>query len=240
MTPRCRLTGLQFSMSRRHPATLDSRLVPRGAWRLPVALVLTLAPMVWWAPGAKAAIILNDVVVRVYDNTGLPNVLRRTSLTRAAEIFARAEVEIGWVHCPARCGRAPSPDQLILRITRSPATAVGLGASLIDPVLQEGRLATVYVDQVDAMARRSNTDRVAILSRAIAHEIGHLLLGTTEHTRTGLMRGIWTAEELRRDHGEDWQFSPYQRTLLRARIAAGHPTKWNAGAPKAAPGRVKS
>ena len=233
-------SGLQFSMSRRHPATLGSRLVPRGGWRVPVALALTLVPLVWWAPGAKAAIILNDVVVRVYDNTGLPTVLRRTSLTRAAEIFARAEVEIGWVHCPARCGRAPSPDQLILRITRSPATAVGLGTSLIDPVLQEGRLATVYVDQVDAMARRSNTDRTSILSRAIAHEIGHLLLGTTEHTRTGLMRGIWTAEELRRDHGEDWQFSPYQRTLLRARLAAGYPTKWNAGAPKASPGRAKS
>jgi hypothetical protein len=196
--------------------------------------------MAGWAPVARAAIILDDVVVRVYDNTGLPDVIRRTSLTRAAEIFARAEVEIGWVHCPARCGRAPSPDQLILRMTRSPSTATGVGTSLIDPVLQAGRLATVYVDQVDAMARRSNTDRVAILSRAIAHEIGHLLLGTTEHTRTGLMRGIWTAEELRRNHGEDWQFSPFQRTILRARIAAGNPARWNAGVPKSPNGRAGS
>jgi hypothetical protein len=196
--------------------------------------------MAGWAPVARAAIILDDVVVRVYDNTGLPDVIRRASLTRAAEIFARAEVEIGWVHCPARCGRAPSPDQLILRMTRSPSTATGVGSSLIDPVLQAGRLATVYVDQVDAMARRSNTDRVAILSRAIAHEIGHLLLGTTEHTRTGLMRGIWTAEELRRNHGEDWQFSPFQRTILRARIAAGNPARWNAGVPKSPNGRAGS
>ena len=214
-------------MPRWRPATLDSRLVPRRtwrAWRLPVALVVTLAPLAGWAPAAAgAAIILNDVVVRVYDNTGLPSVVRRTSLTRAAEIFARAEVEIGWVHCPAHCGRAPSPDQLILRMTRSPATATGVGSSLIDPVLQAGRLATVYVDQVDAMARRSNTDRVAILSRAIAHEIGHLLLGTTEHTRSGLMRGIWTAEELRRNQVEDWQFSPFQRTVLRARLASRQP-----------------
>lgn len=230
-------------MPRRRPATPDRRLVPRGtwrAWRLPLALALIVAPMAGWAPVARAAIILDDVVVRVYDNTGLPDVIRRTSLTRAAEIFARAEVEIGWVHCPARCGRAPSPDQLILRMTRSPSTATGVGSSLIDPVLQAGRLATVYVDQVDAMARRSNTDRVAILSRAIAHEIGHLLLGTTEHTRTGLMRGIWTAEELRRNHGEDWQFSPFQRTILRARIAAGNPARWNAGVPKSPNGRAGS
>ena len=228
-------------MFRRRPATFDSRLVPSRTWRiwrLPLALLLTFGPLVVWAPATKAAIILNDVVVRVYDNTGLPDTIRRTSLTRAAEIFARAEVEIGWVHCPARCGRAPSPDQLILRMTRSPATAFGVGSSLIDPVLQAGRLATVYVDQVDAMARRSNTDRVAILSRAIAHEIGHLLLGSTEHTRSGLMRGVWTAEELRRNHVEDWQFSPLQRTLLRARITAGIPARWNAGSPKTPPGRV--
>jgi hypothetical protein len=210
------------------------------AWRLFLALALTAIPLAAWAPFARAAIILNDVVVRVYDNTGLPSDIRRTSLTRAAEIFARAEVEIGWVHCPARCGRAPGPDQLILRMTRSPAAAVGVGTSLIDPVQQAGRLATVYVDQVDAMARRANTDRVAILSRAIAHEIGHLLLGTTEHTRSGLMRGIWTAEELRRNHVEDWQFSPLQRTLLRARIAAGSPARWNAGVPKNPPGRAGS
>ena len=230
-------------MPRRRPATPDSRLVPRRtwrAWRLPLVVVLIAAPLAGWGPVARAAIILNDVVVRVYDNTGLPNEIRRTSLTRAAEIFARAEVEIGWVHCPARCGRAPTPDQLILRMTRSPATAVGVSTSVMDPVLQAGRLATVYVDQVDAMARRSNTDRVAILSRAIAHEIGHLLLGTTEHTRSGLMRGIWTAEELRRNQVEDWQFSPFQRTILRARIAAGNPARWNAGVPKAPAGRAGS
>ena len=228
-------------MSRRRPATLDSRLVPPRtlrAWRPLLAVLLTLAPLAGWAPVAQAAIILTDVAVRVYDNTGLPNDIRRASLTRAAEIFARAEVEIGWVHCPARCGRAPSPDQLILRMTRSPATATGVSSSLIDPVLQTGRLATVYVDQVDAMARRSNTDRVAILSRAIAHEIGHLLLGTTEHTRSGLMRGIWTAEELRRNQVEDWQFSPFQRTVLRARIATGGPARWNAGVPKVPAGRA--
>ena len=228
-------------MARRRPATPDSRLVPPRAWRawrLPLAVLLTVAPLAGWTPVAKAAVILTDVAVRVYDNTGLPTGIRRTSLTRAAEIFARAEVEIGWVHCPARCGRAPTPDQLILRMTRSPATATGVGSSLIDPVLQAGRLATVYVDQVDAMARRSNTDRVAILSWAIAHEIGHLLLGTAEHTRTGLMRGIWTAEELRRNQVEDWQFSPFQRTMLRTRIATGGPARWNAGVPKAPAGRA--
>jgi hypothetical protein len=229
-------------MFRERPAPAARRLVPRSGSRLRLlaALLAVAAHVALTAPVGRAAIILDDVVVRVYDNTGLPDSVRRASLTLAADIFARAEVEIGWVHCPSRCGRSPGPDQLILRMTRSPATAVGVGSSLIDPVLKAGRLATVYVDQVDSMARRASTDRVAILSRAIAHEIGHLILGTAEHTRAGLMRNVWTTEELRRDRDEDWQFSPVQRTLLRARIATGQAFRWNAAMPKAAPARSGS
>lgn len=228
-------------MFRSRPAPAARRLVPRlNRLRLRAVLLVVAAHVVVSAPVGRAAIILDDVVVRVYDNTGLPDSVRRASLALAAEIFARAEVEIGWVHCPARCGRSPGPDQLILRMTRSPATAVGVGSSLIDPVLQAGRLATVYVDQVDGMARRASTDRVPILSRAIAHEIGHLILGTAEHTRVGLMRNVWTTEELRRNHAEDWQFTPVQRTLLRARIATGQAFRWNAALPKAGPGRAGS
>lgn len=208
--------------------------------RIQAALLAAAAHVLLAAPTGHAAIILDDVVVRVYDNTGLPDSVRRASLALAADIFAKAEVEIGWVHCPSRCGRAPAPDQLILRMTRSPATAVGVGSSLIDPVLRAGRLATVYVDQVEGMARRSSTDRVAILSRAIAHEIGHLILGTTEHTRAGLMRRVWTMEELRQNHADDWQFTPVQRTLLRARIVTGQAFRWNAAVPKAVPGRSGS
>jgi hypothetical protein len=210
------------------------RLATRSASRLPVAVLVALS--LWSATESvgRAAIILNDVSVRVYDNTGLPDSVRRTSLAQAAEIFAKAEVDVGWVHCPARCGRTPTPDQLILRMTRSPATAVGVGSSLIDPLLHAGRLATVYVDQVDSMARRSSSDRVAVLSRAIAHEIGHLLLGNTEHTRSGLMRAVWTTEELRRNRADDWQFTPLQRTLMRARVATGDPFRWNAAVPRGA------
>ena len=41
----------------------------------------------------------------------------------------------------------------------------------------------------------------------IAHEIGHLLLGTTRHARYGVMRALWLTTELRRDQPLDWMFS---------------------------------
>jgi hypothetical protein len=50
----------------------------------------------------------------------------------------------------------------------------------------------------------------------MAHEIGHLLLGSTAHSATGLMREVWTDEELQRNRPEDWVFAEPQRNLLRA------------------------
>ena len=43
-----------------------------------------------------------------------------------------------------------------------------------------------------------------LLGRAMAHEIGHLILGTTQHDSRGLMRGRWTVIELQNNRPWDW------------------------------------
>jgi len=54
----------------------------------------------------------------------------------------------------------------------------------------------------------------------LAHEIGHQLLGSNDHSARGLMRETWTADELTRNRPEDWQFSSAQRAALHARWAS--------------------
>jgi len=74
---------------------------------------------------------------------------------------------------------------------------------------------------VDWLARRAQYPRASLLGRAIAHEIGHLLLRSNAHTESGLMREVWTAEQVVRNRREDWTFSPDQNGDLRnARFAA--------------------
>src|SRR5439155_23282002 len=80
-------------------------------------------------------------------------------------------------------------------------------------------LATVYADLTADVARRAGVDSRELLGRAMAHEIGHLLLGTNEHAATGLMRAAWSRAELRRDHTPDWQFLPGEVEQMRAAIA---------------------
>jgi hypothetical protein len=52
----------------------------------------------------------------------------------------------------------------------------------------------------------------------LAHEIGHLLLGTSHHAEHGLMRPNWTDQELRRAIGLEWHFSISEARRMRAAI----------------------
>lgn len=74
-------------------------------------------------------------------------------------------------------------------------------------------MATLFHDQIDAVARRTVVARSALLGRALAHEVGHLL-GIRGHSLSGLMRAVWTDDELTRDRPDDWLFAAADRQKL--------------------------
>jgi hypothetical protein len=76
-------------------------------------------------------------------------------------------------------------------------------------------LVTIWADRVDKMARSAGADAGTLLGRAIAHEIGHVLLGTTRHASHGLMRAEWTDHELILNEPFDWMFGRAEARLLR-------------------------
>lgn len=180
----------------------------------------------------EAAVVVNNLLVRVYDTAGVPEADRRRAFARANEILARVELDAAWLECPAgglrapsTCADPPGPGELVLRVVRSTAAADerhphALGYSLVDTRSGAGTLATVFIDRVDRLARHARGDRAAILGRAMAHEIGHLVLGHTRHSPSGLMREHWTVEEVRRDRPEDWHFTRAEGESLHAAIQA--------------------
>jgi hypothetical protein len=157
---------------------------------------------------------------------------RDEALKTAGTILSRADLDATWIVCtPARdarpqpgCDTSPASHELVVRLTHSsPATDDGsraFGYSLIDASTATGTLSTVFVDRVDWLASTGKAARAEVLGRAIAHEIGHQLLGSNDHSARGLMRETWTADELTRNRPEDWQFSSAQRAALHARWAS--------------------
>jgi hypothetical protein len=167
------------------------------------------------------------VVVRIYDVGASDVATRRSAIDVAAEIFARAGLAIEWHDCTdgvdRACQRAGVSRDLIVRLMPSSTGLRGrrsaevhanvqdadfpLGFAVVDPSTHTGAMATIFNDQVVSVARRSSIDISALLGRAVAHELGHLLLRARGHSRTGLMRAVWTDEELAADRPADWVFS---------------------------------
>ena len=179
-------------------------------------------------PSTAAAIDPDTrVVIRTYESTTLP-ADRGSTLAAATMILEAAGLDVQWVACDASFGQreddpcvAPlTANELAVRFVRLPFSGghtdyVALGYSLVDTRRRTGSLATIYVDQVAALADTWHLDVRTLLGRAIAHEVGHLLLGTANHARVGLMRAIWSQDALRREHPGDWVFTPRDAQAMR-------------------------
>jgi hypothetical protein len=53
----------------------------------------------------------------------------------------------------------------------------------------------VFYDRVQQISRQTVNEGM-VLGHAIAHELGHLLLGVDAHSPEGLMRAHWTSRDL--------------------------------------------
>jgi len=188
-------------------------------------LVLTVAIVAMnWRAGA-AELAWKTLTVRVYDNADVPKSAVRTALEVAAHTLRPADLDVTWLPCSAssggRCTLPLGRGELLVRLVRSPQETgredESLGTALIDPASGTGVLATVYVDRVERLARGSNGDLGTLLGRAMAHEIGHLLMGRTAHAGAGLMRPRWTRAEVARNARPDWSLAAADLRVIRDR-----------------------
>jgi len=164
------------------------------------------------------------VTVRLFDAYGVPPATLHQATAVTAATLERAGVRPIWVNCvalprPPRCSAPVQPDELMVRFrhaSREPTEALVLGLAMIDSETHQGTVATVYPDRVGALSQAANTSPATLLGRTMAHEIGHLLLGRSDHAKRGIMRARWTAIELRFDARRDWAFSESEAATMRA------------------------
>lgn len=186
----------------------------------PLVTTLVLGIVLSITVTASAADILRPrLVVRTYALTTIAAPDLERARHEATALLDLAGIEVAWISCdgeapsavPVRCGTPLKRDEVAVRLVRLPRAPAGreqsLGESLIDRQQGSGTLATIYVDRVEWLARAACADVPTLLGRALAHELGHLLLGTRDHSPSGLMRPLWTRDEVRRQAPRDWQFT---------------------------------
>src|SRR5689334_22737892 len=194
---------------------------------------LVIALCAWLVSGSSAyaqAGATQRIVVRSYNTIGLPLPMLDHAESTAGGLLHEAGIDSSWRNCRTNngpssesddmCGDVLNPSEVIVRIVRTPRAITDvevLGYSHVDAYRRQGTLATVFADRVRALAPALRIDESTLLGRAITHEVGHLLLGTLDHSDTGLMRGAWNT--LSR-HPFDWLFSSAEASRMRAGLEA--------------------
>jgi hypothetical protein len=212
-------------------------LISQVALRVEAADGSWTEPMPEGAPIVVPAPRLSDttrsqVTVRVYSSTSLDAPAQRAALDVANAAFQAASIEVQWKICAeSGCDTALMSTELAVRMVASGDPRPGvrpLGDALIDRRRGIGVLATVYVDRTQRIAHELAIDHGRLLGRAVAHEIGHLLLASTKHG-SGLMREVWSHDELLRTRTDDWVLHAVDARAIRQRLASVHPDRLRPG-----------
>jgi hypothetical protein len=193
-----------------------------------IRILATAALLVVLASPAGAAAGPNsrsaDLTVRVAATPGTRGIDLSAALDETRMIFDDAGITITWTICrggmAANCHLPLRDNEVIVRLVSANVSNSGgivpMGVSLVEPGVRRSTFASVYVDLVERVARGAAIDARKLLGRAVAHEIGHLLLNTNTHARGGLMRATWSRVEMQRDESADWLFADQEGEAMRS------------------------
>jgi len=175
------------------------------------------------------------IIVRVYNYAGVSRGTLARAEEEASRIFREAHVEMTWLDCPtspAVAEKYPACEPPLgamgvdLRILPQamaacvPSGKERLGLALPSTKAGSASSAWVFYHRVEQLAERKDASPAQILGHAIAHEIGHLLLGPNRHSSAGLMRAEWHREELQRASRGEMLFTPEQSEFIRTEVLA--------------------
>jgi hypothetical protein len=77
-----------------------------------------------------------------------------------------------------------------------------------------GRIGYVFYDAVSHTAKQNDLPAFVLLGYAMAHELGHLLLAVDAHGQTGVMRGNWDANDMKRMRAGTLAMADREITLM--------------------------
>jgi hypothetical protein len=153
------------------------------------------------------------------------------AMNEASQILATAGVEIIWQAGSADASEANSSDQhaagplsrqsdsrdyLVVKILQGfPDSCLpgALGFSL--PEARFGSHAMIFFNRVERVSSSGDIDVATLLGHAMAHEVGHVLLGSNEHSPNGIMKARWGRSDYQNAAKGCIKFTPSQCKVIR-------------------------
>jgi hypothetical protein len=175
-----------------------------------------------------------QIMARVYNYAVVSRGTLLGAERESSRIFREAGVEVAWLDCPTshaeeeKCPACAAPmGAMAVDLKVVPASMAerlrsnGEEAGMALPSARPGNAsaAWVFYQRVEELAESEVASSSQILGHAIAHEIGHLLLGPNAHSRTGIMRGHWDRRYLQEASQGQLLFTRDQAGRIRAEVS---------------------
>jgi len=173
------------------------------------------------------------IALRVYDYARVDRARMLGAETEATTILARAGVEARWVDCStSKADLDNYPD------CQSPWQANDFVLKVLPKAMVDSKViwqeamgfsfrcdtlgtcsSSVFYDRVQSLSQGGRGPLPVLLGLAMAHEIGHLLLGTHSHSSTGIMRARWFGEDITLAACPHLLFTAQQSRQMKTRLA---------------------
>jgi len=200
---------------------------------------LFLLLIVWGAAfstlsDARTPDVVAHVTVSLFDDAHVDPATLAQAQARASEVFAQAGIDLDWLVCAPRdprdfspgtspCSALSWPDHLSVRIIPRGRTVAAdvFGQAFVDDS-GHGVYSNVYYQNLVLSRDHPGVSNADMLGYVIAHELGHLLLGSNSHSASGLMQATWTPRVLSLAR-PFLVFTPPQSALIHLRLLAAQP-----------------
>src|SRR5215472_9364215 len=196
-----------------------------GRLLLRVNLSLVALSLLWtFLKSASATESAATTTVLVYNNAHVSPGILSAAEREAGRILDAAGVGMIWVECPTGsatagavrpCSATLKSTDIMLRVLPPPAqrSLRGFGFAI------SSNLASVYYDDAVRLAVEEEYvefDARIILGCVIAHELGHLLLGSNSHSSAGIMQSPWGRKQVQQALMGTLLFTAEQAEVMRA------------------------
>lgn len=199
-----------------------------GSW----TAMLLCAPAVLTAADTRPMLPPDSdprITVHVYNISRVPAQTLAVAEGEAWKVFERAGIQVRWVSGPLTPAEVRESEDRSSPRVRSDIRLRIYDQSMVKPwrvndsslgfvVPLENSDAILFYDRVQWLCHARQSDPAPILGVAMAHEIGHLLLGSEQHSPTGMMRDTWLSSDLIAASQGLLRFRAGEAALMRAEI----------------------
>lgn len=178
--------------------------------------------------GESQRTTLSQLDVAVFNDAGVDPQIVREAEDRAAQVFRVAEIEVHWRNAhPEQTAASAEPASSehgmlvsvrILPCSRDLAADI-LGLAFIGKG-GRGQQADIFYDGIAKLSRSESLNAAVLLGAVMAHEVGHLLLGSKSHSATGIMQRHWHESDLKLAALGEFGFGTAQKVKMQRRISA--------------------